>query len=225
MLTLFILMSVYHFGKGDTAGNAASRPIDVVARGGMILIPIRVHAAEVATIFTYLVGGHAVEPVMVVLSYVGYLHMAALAISLRSHFLRSHHFEHLLILLECATLCVVFCTMSPLMSFVIYYNMFFAARQLIGMHKNGVIRSAKEGRWLQGPALLTCVVAFITIMALVAWFAVDVYQRMETSGQSLQVEAIGPTIRVVFIGLSALKIPHILAASTLPPLRGKSVEI
>jgi Brp/Blh family beta-carotene 15,15'-monooxygenase len=225
-LTLFVFKSVYHFGEGFTAGNPASHPIDILAWGGMLLIPIKVHAADVATIFSHLVGGLSLDPVLSVLNWTVQLHTVALILSLTYHILRSHKFEDLLILLECTTLFVVFYTMSPLIAFVIYFNIFHSARHLIRLGEAGLAKSAglnsKPGNAMHSKALITFAVTVITVIALVACAVADMYQKMPAPGLHFQPEVIGPALRAVFIGLSALTVPHMIVVSALlklPPLR------
>merc|ERR1712048_212880 len=114
------------------------------------------------------------------------------------------------------TLLVVFFTMSPLMSIAIYYNIFFSARQCIRLRDTGLIVSPVKVGWLQSQAFPAFGASFITIVALIACFMLD--------GLSLHLEAAGPLVGAVFVGISALKIPHVIALSTLPPLRGKHAE-
>eukprot|EP00928_Gymnodinium_smaydae_P039670 TRINITY_DN27047_c0_g1_i1.p1 TRINITY_DN27047_c0_g1~~TRINITY_DN27047_c0_g1_i1.p1 ORF type:complete len:1456 (-),score=289.68 TRINITY_DN27047_c0_g1_i1:198-4565(-) len=217
-LTVFILMSVYHFGERDTAGNAANISIDVLARGGMILLPIKVHAADTMTIFSSLVGGLDLEPVMFVLDFAVQLHMSALIVSLAYHALKSHAFEHLLIFLECATLSLVFYTMPPLMSFVVYFNIFHSARHLVRLGNSGISKRAQTAvgcKRMETQAIMTFGVTLITISALVACFIADTYMKVQGPGKAFQVDMIGPALRAVFIGLSALTSPHMIVVSVL----------
>jgi len=219
-LTIFVLMSVYHFGEGDTKGSKGkTKVVDLLVRGGMILLPIRFHAADVSWIFSHLVGGASIEPVMSTLNLAGSMHLCLLGLSLLLHGRKCHRIEDLTIVVEIVTVALMFLVLPPLMSFVIYFNVFHSLRHLLSLRHLSAIRNVKSGNLWKRQYLVPFGFVLATVLALLAYLCLTMYQFMEEQLLELPQEStnkmLGYALRCVFIGLSAMTMPHMLVVGLL----------
>ena len=201
-LTLFMLISMIHFGLGDhNAAKPLAKYIQVICHGGLVvaLIPI-IHFAEVEPIFLTLTG--AVHPaqlsslwgLLIVLG--GVFALAALGyaiLAIRDKALRGRFMEFLGLGLALAVL-------PPLTGFALYFSFVHTPRHIRGVVK-AVIRHNKKTADAETRILpLTIVFTVITwaVAGLILMFKPD------------DIAFSDAVLRLIFIGLAALTVPHMM---------------
>jgi Brp/Blh family beta-carotene 15,15'-monooxygenase len=199
----FLLVSGIHFGADWNRGRA------VVLRSltgvGLLTLPAFAHHAEVAAVYRILAGagGAAVADVQ---SWLGPVAIAAMLLG-AALALRPHPTDAIEILLA-ATLALV---APPLIFFALYFCALHSARHL----RHGFAEERGSGRL---PALIAVVYTVVPIVAVGILTAV--FARDFAPGGSLARDWI---IRLVFIGLAALTVPHmtVIAVAELRARRSR----
>merc|ERR1711924_36962 len=133
-LLLFLVMTVYHFGEGDTQSSGKLDWVQMIARGGSFLVTIHSNHAEVVEIFTLIVGGDSETSVAnVMLACVAM--QAVYAIALVSLLVRLFTSLHLLsarnLLIEVVTLNLLYFFAPPLLAFAVYFNLYHSQRHVV----------------------------------------------------------------------------------------------
>jgi len=207
----FLVISMLHFGAGDARhGTGWLRVAEIVAHGGLVIVGIsQLHRPEVDVIFGYLTGADTallwqVLDVMTVV--VGLAVIICLAQGLWHRKWRGAA-------LELVALGVLFALTPPLVSFAVYFCLVHSARHVATIF--GSLR-----RDMSRFAMINQAVAF-TVASWVAgglafwWFA--------DQGDPEPV-----LMRVIFIGLAALTVPHMILVDgffrrTAPTLKRRFV--
>ena len=189
----FLTISIIHFGLGDArAGPGWFRYVQAVAHGGVVVAGIsRSHRLEVDTIFGYLVGGDAamawiaidMASVMILLALAIYAWRALLEPKWRQGF-----FEATLLLL-------MLIVVPPLVGFALYFCCVHSARHLCSIWT--VVKVAFPRNMLFAGAILFTVASW-GIGAVTFWWCTN-FMAVESA-----------LLRVVFIGLAALTVPHMI---------------
>ena len=189
----FLTISIIHFGLGDArAGPGWFRYVQAVAHGGVVVAGIsQSHRLEVDTIFGYLVGGDAamawiaidMASVMILLALAIYAWRALLEPKWRQGF-----FEATLLILM-----LIF--VPPLVGFALYFCCVHSARHLCSIWT--VVKVAFPRNMLFAGAILFTVASW-GVGAVTFWWCAN-FMAVESA-----------LLRVVFIGLAALTVPHMI---------------
>lgn len=191
----FLLLSVLHFGIGD-AENQPPSTAEVLARGGLVVaLPMLVHPAETAALFGWLTGdaANAGAAVAAVRWPVAVLWAGTVAATFAIRPARG-------MVIELVLLTATFALLPPLLAFAVYFCALHSPRHFADLAAS---RGEPLARILVAAVPLT--VATLLLAAVGAWLL-----RAEPP----EVAA----LQVVFWGLSALTVPHMLltALTTRP---------
>ena len=205
----FLIISIIHFGLGDaSAVRGWFRYIQVVAHGGVVVAGIsQSHRLEVDTIFGFLVGGDA-EVVWMAIDIVSLMIVSALAIyawrALLEPKWRQGFFEAILLLL-------MLIVVPPLVGFALYFCCVHSTRHLWSVWTTVKVAFPRNMLFV-GAILFT--VASWSVGAVTFWWCAN-FMSVESA-----------LLRVVFIGLAALTVPHmILVDGFFRANAGKSIEV
>ena len=209
-LLLFIVMTVQHFGEGDTQSNPRSFGwAEVVARGGTFLVTIHSNHAEVVDIFTLIVGGTseaAVSNVMAACTVmqIGYAVCTVYLLVHLSTFLHLQSAQQLL--LEVAVLNFMYYAAPPLLAFMVYFNIYHSQRHLT--------RVMGMNTWQASSRVTVMVGMSVTLLAtliLGLWYSgiQATAPFIQATTYSLLLDA-RPLLRPVFIVISSITVPHMV---------------
>ena len=198
-LLLFMLISMVHFGLGDArARHGMLRWAQAIAHGGVVVVGISfLHKAETDRIFTFLVGPDTSMVWMGLQALAGLVGAAIIYISVRQIHGRvtgaiTTGFGGLG---EMALLAVLFAVTPPLVGFAIYFCCVHSVRHMRHIWLD--LRQNLPVRRLQLQAAL---------FTVASWVAGAVALGMSRQAMALE----GAVLQVVFIGLAALTVPHML---------------
>ena len=193
-LIMFLTISILHFGIGDAqSGDWLTRTTQILAHGGLVVVGISIlHRTEVEPIFVHLIGSETVLLWQ-------FLNLASfcLLVVLIAYFIQTFMQSEVRIrFAELASLALIYYFLPPLVGFSLYF---------CGVHSVRHLRYtwAKLRARDYGVRTLVLLALFFT---LVSWIAgVVIFWQMPSS------EALDGTIlRIIFIGLAALTVPHML---------------
>lgn len=183
-LSIFLLISLWHFSADPAPG------VDAITRlfygGGIIVLPLLRHSAEVTRIFTLLSGPDAAGVIVVVLHQIAPAWALFLGIAALLQVRRD-----LLAAAEITALGVLGIFAPPLVAFAVFFCAMHSARHLI-----------RTVRWSGVPfdrsLLMSAALPMFILIPFLAlgWYLLD--------GLSNETRA----IRILFIGLAALTVPH-----------------
>lgn len=192
-LFVFLIISMLHFGTGDARhGTGWLRSAEIVAHGGLVIAGIsQMHQPEVDVIFRYLTGQDTTllwQGIDILTVIVGAALIVCLAQALWYRQWRSTA-------VELGALAILFAMAPPLVGFAVYFCCVHSAR-----HITGILSSLR--RDMSRFALFNQATAF-TLASWVAgglaiWWFADVGDPQPV------------VLRVVFIGLAALTVPHMI---------------
>jgi Brp/Blh family beta-carotene 15,15'-monooxygenase len=219
MLAAFLAMSVLHFAADDPNWQrATSRPLDLTERlavGSLpIVVPSVAHPEQVTTVFNWLLPAAAAldsQTVWRIAAAISLL-VAPVGAARALRLLRNGTGESIGSALELFAIAGLFVAAPPLAAFAIYFCGWHSTRHNIELYYQ--LESATAQRTLLGfiraAAPLTVVTAVAAALAATHLLA---------SGFTVN-ESVG---RVVFIGLSALTLPHmlLLAAGSVAPRQAR----
>ena len=193
-LILFLTISVLHFGIGDRqSGGWLTRTTQTISHGGLVVIGISIlHRTEVEPIFVYLVGSETVLlwqflniasfGLLVVL--IAYLVQAFMQPAIRIRFA------------ELAGLGLAYYLLPPLVGFALYFCGVHSVRHL--RYTWLKLRARKYG--------VRTLVLLALSFTLASWGAgILIFWQMPTT-EMLD----GTILQIIFIGLAALTVPHML---------------
>ena len=192
-LCVFLVASLLHFGLGDArTGKGLEKGLEVCAHGGLVIAGIsQFHRAEVDIIFGYLVNGDTAF-VWNVLDRVSFAVVAAVLFCFAKAFSQREWRSNAV---ELVLIGGLFWLSPPLVGFALYFCLVHAARHVQSI--SHAFRNAGGRR-----IVLTQAVVF----TLACWCA--------AGGAFWGLAQVGPVdaalLRVVFIGLAALTLPHIV---------------
>ena len=186
----FLAISVYHFGRGDASSAGAGRiTVESLARGGLVVGGIsQLHRAEVDVIFQALVGSNT-SGVWVFLNAVALVSVVATLEAL----LFKQNRERLSFALELTGLFLLFFAVPPLLGFAIYFCLVHSVRHFSSMRElmRLTVSNLHITKTTVGLSLLTWGVGLVVLLQ-----------------QSSTMEVEAALLKVVFIGLAALTVPH-----------------
>jgi Brp/Blh family beta-carotene 15,15'-monooxygenase len=189
----FLAISMIHFGLGDaSAAKGWFRQIQAVSHGGIVVVAIsQGHKQDVDQIFSYLVGGETgvvwtaidVMSVVVAVALIVYAWQALWDSRWRIG------------LLELVALLSLFLLVPPLVGFAIYFCCVHSARHLLSVWRSINREMPRKSIYFQA-----------TFFTLASWAAgaVALYYCMINMSMESAI------MQVVFIGLAALTVPHML---------------
>jgi Brp/Blh family beta-carotene 15,15'-monooxygenase len=202
-LFAFLAIAVIHFGLGDTEElHGARRAVEVVARGGFAVIaPLVFHPQTTRDLFALLVGPASASQLDAALAIVAtpatWLWIACLVVALAWRTIQRAP-GWISAVLELLLTTAIFAVFHPLAAFLLYFCFVHSVRHIADL---GAARfpdsAARARRWLLLESLpfTAATVAF----GVVAWFVL--------AGSVTFDEAM---MRLVFWGLSALTVPHMI---------------
>lgn len=189
----FLIISMLHFGTGDARqGTGWLRSAEIIAHGGLVIAGIsQMSQPEVDVIFRYLTGQDTTllwQGIDILTVIVG---MAILVCFAQALWYRRWRGTAM----ELGALAILFAMTPPLVGFAVYFCCVHSARHVVG-----ILRSLRGD--MSRFAMINQAAAF-TLASWVAgglaiwWFAdIDDPQPI--------------VLRVVFIGLAALTVPHMI---------------
>ena len=199
-LLLFLAISAVHFGIGDSLPGAfILRGIQSLAHGGLVVVGVSLmHRPEVDPIFAHLVAGET-SLLWAVLSIAAY----GLAVILMGYaVLACRHPKLRLRFGELAGLALASYLLPPLVGFALYFCVVHSVRHVRHLW-NDLRDSAYERRRMLPLAVLFTGASWLA-GTITLWL-------MPTTTETLD----GAILRVVFIGLAALTVPHMMLVDGL----------
>ncbi len=205
LLAGFLLLAAGHFGSEDVAARPAiphagplGRNADIALRGSLpVLLPICFHPNETAGLFAALMPGtpaDALAPILATMALMSPLYFAALAVWIMVTITKGESITGA----EIAVHTAAFAVLPPLLAFSAYFCLWHSPRHSLMVIANAGDTSLSAGlrRFVRGALLLTG----LTIAGgVLAW---TILQRPFSGTEA--------TLQVVFIGLAALTVPHVL---------------
>lgn len=189
----FLVISMVHFGAGDARhGTGWVRGAEVLAHGGLVVAGIsQMHRPEVDVIFAYLTGGDTTL-VWQGLDMLTVIVGASLVICLgQALWYRRWRGTAL----ELGALAVLFALTPPLVGFAVYFCCVHSARHVTSILSS--LRQHMSASAMAMQALIFTVASWLAGAAAIWWFA-DMADPQPV------------ILRVVFIGLAALTVPHMI---------------
>jgi beta-carotene 15,15'-dioxygenase len=191
-LTLFLIISMIHFGRGDA--SARLRPVfmmQVLLHGGLPIFGIiYFQQSSVVSLFDALTNGDSNLPILtsnIMVPVMGLMTGVYSLMAFRDSSLRARFAEFVL-------LAVVFAFLPPLVSFALYFCIIHTGRHMRRIWHVLASSSSPKGLYKQaaGFTLASWLVGGVTLL----W--------LETGNLDAAL------LQVVFIGLAALTVPHMI---------------
>ena len=192
-LFVFLVISMLHFGAGDARhGTGWLRSAEVIAHGGLVIVGIsQMHHDKVDVIFGYLTGGDTTllwQGMDVLTAIVGLAIIVCLSQALWHRRWRGTA-------VELGGLAVLFAQAPPLVGFAMYFCCVHSARHVYGI-VGSLRRDISRMRMVNQAAAFT--LASWAAGGLAIWWFADMANPEPV------------VLRVVFIGLAALTVPHMI---------------
>ena len=193
MLTVFLIVAAYHFGKEDSVFGKINKfklfNLLLFLKGSLIILaPLYFHHNETIQIFEIL-GVKLTQ-------YNNSLIIVLIYLSLISNFFINKNV--LLSLLDSFTIIILNINFEPLLAFTIYFCFLHSIRHSLSLIQDINNRNLKKGliSFLKKALPLTIITAFAFLIAV---FLLNEYYLLDSA-----------ILKVVFIGLASLTFPHIL---------------
>ena len=189
----FLIISMLHFGAGDARhGTGWLRSAEILAHGGLVIVGIsQIHHDKVDVIFGYLTGRDTAllwQGIDFLTVIVGMAVVVCLAQALWHRRWRGTA-------VELGALSVLFALTPPLVGFAVYFCCVHSAR-----HVYGIVNSLR--RDISRFSMLNQAVAFTVASWAAGGAAIWWFSDMANPEPVV--------LRVVFIGLAALTVPHMI---------------
>ena len=189
----FLVISMIHFGAGDARhGSGWVRGAEVLAHGGLVVAGIsQMHRSESDVIFAYLTGGDTMlvwQGLDMLTVIVGVSLVVCLAQALWHRRWRGTA-------LELGVLAVLFALTPPLVGFAVYFCCVHSARHVAAIMSG--LRQHMSANAMLLQTLVFTVASWLAGAVAIWWFA-DMADPQPV------------ILRVVFIGLAALTVPHMI---------------
>jgi len=189
----FLVISMIHFGAGDARhGSGWVRGAEVLAHGGLVVAGIsQMHRDDTDVIFAYLTGGDTTlvwQGLDMLTVIVGVSLVVCLAQALWHRRWRGTA-------LELGVLAVLFALTPPLVGFAVYFCCVHSARHVAAIMSG--LRQHMSANAMLLQTLVFTVASWLAGAAAIWWFA-DMADPQPV------------ILRVVFIGLAALTVPHMI---------------
>lgn len=210
-LVAFLSLSVVHFGLGDADRNASGRGLEIIVRGSApIVLAAVMNSGETGLIFDQITGANVWSGILhEVVPTIGSAWIVGLAVLIATRSTDSNFRRRDVAFLVCelGVIVTAFATLPVLPAFALYFCALHSARHFIDMAGPGATWTNIALAAL--PA--TAVTVGVSVLAFLSW-------RIP-----LGVDVAG--LRVIFWGLSALTLPHmILTALLTRPLVARSAS-
>lgn len=188
----FLAISIVHFGRGDSSSTVAGQTfIESLARGGVVIGGIsQLHRQNVDMIFQTLVGQNTS---LIWLFLNGVVVLTAVCV-VRSMLFKDTASRRLFAI-ELGALWLVFLTTPPLLGFALYFCFVHAVR-----HASSV------GALMQNTVSRFAIAKTTVVLSLLTWGVGLVVLVQQTATMDME----PALLRVVFIGLAALTVPHMV---------------
>ena len=205
LLVGFLILAAAHFGSEDVAArpaihraNAPLRIIDAGVRGSLpVLLPIAFHPGETAALFAALLpytDSAQVEQALTPIAHASPVYIGALGALTATALMRGDR----VVGAEIIALGAVFATLPPLLAFAVYFCLWHSPRHSLFVIADGEDQILSRGIVRFAAAAIPLTMLTIAAGAL-AWFGLrDLFTDAEA------------TLQVVFIGLAALTVPHVI---------------
>ena len=194
---LFLAISIYHFGRGDASANPFGQiTVESIARGGVVIGGIsQVHRSEVNDVFQTLVGIDTTG-VWLFLDAVVVVSLVCIAEVL----LFKDRSERAAFAIELIALFLLFLVAPPLLGFAVYFCFVHSYRHFSSMR--GVLQTTVSSLRITQTTV---------VFSLLTW-AVGLVALAQLSS-TVGVEP--ALLKVVFVGLAALTVPHMILVDGL----------
>ena len=224
VLVGFLILAIVHFGAEDVAsapvlppgraGHAArvGRAGEALVRGAVpVSLPVLFHPDATAALFAALLPeapAEAVRPVLAALAPMAGGHLAMLAALALAGLARGAAGRgRILIAVEIAALVAAFASLPVLLAFAVYFCLWHAPRHTLATVAALDDADLRAGLWRFVRAAVPLTVATIALGGAV-W-------ALRPAGLAPDAAA----LRVVFIGLAALTVPHVALGAVLAAWR------
>ena len=192
-LIVFLIISMLHFGAGDARhGEGVLRFAETMAHGGLAIVGIsQFHRSEVDEIFYYLINQ---DTAMVWLA-INVLTVAVIVAIIACVSQAAKDVKWSATTLELLILGIVYALVPPLLGFAIYFCLVHSARHFRRILST--IKATVDFSNIKNQAILFTTASWIAA-GIAFWMLADFADP-------------GPTVmRITFIGLAALTVPHML---------------
>ena len=192
-LIAFLSISLLHFGYGDAKnGEGVTKFAEAVAHGGLVIVGIsQFHRGEVDEIFYYLIKQDT-STIWLAMNIASIGVIAAIATCLLQ---TSKDIKWSATTLELLLVGVVIAIAPPLLGFSIYFCLIHSAR-----HFSRIYRMIKQN--VANTAIKTQAILFTVACWLAAVVAFVQFADFSDPGPTI--------LRIIFIGLAALTVPHMI---------------
>ena len=192
-LIAFLGISLLHFGYGDAKnGEGITKFAEAVAHGGLVIVGIsQFHRGEVDEIFYYLIKQDT-STIWLAMNIASIGVIAAIATCLLQ---TSKDVKWSSTTLELLLVGVVIAITPPLLGFSIYFCLIHSAR-----HFSRIYRMIKQN--VANTAIKTQAILFTVACWLAAVVAFVLFADFSDPGPTI--------LRIIFIGLAALTVPHMI---------------
>ena len=196
-LALFLLISAVHFGYADaTAASGIARAVQIAAHGGVAVFGISLfHLQEVTPLYAALTNGDITLAIMMTEIFPLFIMPVAalyLIAAIRDVGLRPR-------LVELALLCLLLSVVPPLVGFAMYFCVIHTGRHM--RHIWDRVSSHTAPRYIISQAVW---------FTLASWGGGAIMLLWLDSGNISQ-----DLLQVIFIGLAALTVPHMILVDGL----------
>ena len=196
-LALFLLISAVHFGYGDaTAASGIARAVQIAAHGGVAVFGISLfHLQQVTPLYAALTNGDVLLAVMMTEFFPLFIMPIAvvyLISAIRDAGLRPR-------LVELALLCLLLSVVPPLVGFAMYFCVIHTGRHMRHIWDSVNSHTAPRRILLQA-----------VWFTLASWGGGAIMLLWLDSGNISQ-----DLLQVIFIGLAALTVPHMILVDAL----------
>ena len=193
----FLAISIYHFGRGDASSLAAGRTtVESLARGGLVIGGIsQMHRSEVDGIFQTLVGNDT-SGVWLFLNGVVVITLACVVEAM----LFKNQQERLFLAVELGVLFLLFLAVPPLVGFALYFCFVHSIRHVSSVRNT-----------MEATVSKLSITKSTAVLSLVTWGVGLAVLAQQTSTMAMD----SALLRVVFIGLAALTVPHMILVDGL----------
>ncbi len=210
----FLIASIWHFGAGDVESGLASRgweQLEIWARGALPIVwPATFHPEAVGNLFAMLTGPRAETGLGEAVVWVGaraapWVAAALVAVCARHAWrgARRGDGRHTAVVLEVVALALAGAVLPPLLFFALYFCGWHSVR-----HALGLLDTLGRDASFRGLARLARAALVPTLAPLIAAGAIMV---------GLAPRGLEPAaLQVLFAGLAALAVPHMLLWTWLP---------
>ena len=205
-LIVFLIISMLHFGAGDARhGEGVLRFAETMAHGGLAIVGIsQFHRSEVDEIFYYLINQ---DTAMVWLA-INVLTVAVIVAIIACVSQAAKDVKWSATTLELLILGIVYALVPPLLGFAIYFCLVHSARHFRRILST--IKATVDFSNIKNQAILFTTASWIAA-GIAFWMFADFADP-------------GPTVlRITFIGLAALTVPHMLLIDGV--MKSKQVSI